>query len=197
MMTKGATTRDRIVGHALALASVDGLEALSLGELANDVGMSKSGLFAHFRSKEALQLDVLNAAVENFRRGVIVPALAEPRGAPRVRALFSRWLEWERSDSMPGGCVFVHAAFEWDDRTGPVREAIAAFQREWLEFLAGAAQRAIDEGHFRRGSNPEQFAFQMLGIVLAYYWAKRLLRDPQAKHKAIDAFTALVEGVRC
>ncbi|HTA74921.1 MAG TPA: TetR/AcrR family transcriptional regulator [Gemmatimonadaceae bacterium] len=197
MMTKGATTRDRIVGHALALASVDGLEALSLGELANDVGMSKSGLFAHFRSKEALQLDVLNAAVENFRRGVIVPALAEPRGAPRVRALFSRWLEWERSDSMPGGCVFVHAAFEWDDRTGPVREAIAAFQREWLEFLAGAAQRAIDEGHFHRGSNPEQFAFQMLGIVLAYYWAKRLLRDPQAKHKAIDAFTALVEGVRC
>src|ERR1700722_1530913 len=101
-MGKGIATRDRIVGHALALASVDGLEALSLGELADDVGMSKSGLFAHFRSKEALQLDVLNAAVDIFRRTVIIPALAEPRGEPRVKALFTRWLEWEKSDRMPG-----------------------------------------------------------------------------------------------
>jgi len=196
-MGKGTATRDRIVDHALALASVDGLEALSLGDLASDVGMSKSGLFAHFRSKEALQVDVLNAAVDIFRQTVIVPALAEPRGEPRVRALFTRWLEWEKNDRMPGGCVFVHAAFEWDDRAGPVRETIAAFQREWLEFLAGAAQRAIDAGHFRPGSNPELFAFQMLGIVLGYYWTKRLLRDPQAKQKAMASFTALMEGVRC
>jgi AcrR family transcriptional regulator len=196
-MTKGTTTRDRIVDHALAMASVEGLDALSLGDLANDVGMSKSGLFAHFRSKEALQLDVLTAAVEKFRQLVIVPALTEPRGEPRMRALFTRWLEWERHDSMPGGCVFVHAAFEWDDRDGPIRDAVAGFQREWVEFLAGAARRAAEAGHFRPGISPEQFAFQMLGIVLSYYWSKRLLRDPKAKRKALDAFDALVEGARC
>lgn len=186
-MTKGTKTRDRIVDRALAMASVEGLDALSLGDLANDVGMSKSGLFAHFRSKEALQLDVLNAAVEKFRQFVIIPALAEPRGQPRLRALFTRWLSWEQHDSMPGGCVFVHAAFEWDDREGAVRDAVAAFQREWMAFLAGAAQRA-------NVPNPEQFAFQMLGIILGYYWAKRLLRDPQAKAKALRAFDGLLEN---
>jgi AcrR family transcriptional regulator len=188
-MAKGTETRDRIVGHALAMASVEGLDALSLGDLAQDVGMSKSGLFAHFRSKEALQLDVLNAAVGKFRQVVIIPALAEPRGAPRLRALFTKWLGWEQHDSMPGGCVFVHAAFEWDDREGPVRDAVAAFQREWMEFLAGAAQRA-------GVPNPEQFAFQMLGIILGYYWAKRLLRDPEAKAKALAAFEHLMRAAR-
>jgi AcrR family transcriptional regulator len=188
-MAKGTETHDRIVGHALAMASVEGLDALSLGDLANDVGMSKSGLFAHFRSKEALQLDVLTAAVEKFRRVVIQPALAEPRGEPRLRALFTRWIEWEHHDSMPGGCVFVHAAFEWDDRSGPVRDALVRFQREWITFLAGAAQRADV-------SNPEQFAFEMLGIVLSYYWSKRLLRDPDAKSKALSAFENLI-GTRC
>ena len=188
-MTKGTITRDRIVGHALAMASVEGLDALSLGDLANDVGMSKSGLFAHFRSKEALQIDVLNAAVDTFRQVVITPALKEPRGEPRVRALFTRWLTWEQHDTMPGGCVFVHAAFEWDDRSGPVRDALVAFQREWMTFLAEAAQRA----GFR---DPEQFAFQMLSIVLGYYWTKRLLRDPSAKSKALGAFENLVETAR-
>ena len=170
--------------------------ALSLGDLANDVGMSKSGLFAHFRSKEALQLDVLNAAVETFRQVVIVPALAEPRGEPRVRALFTRWLTWEQHDTIPGGCVFVHAAFEWDDRSGPVRDALVAFQTEWREFLAGAVRRASDAGHFRADVDPHQFAFQMLAIVLGYYWAKRLLRDPAAKSLALAAFEELVRAAR-
>lgn len=182
-------TRDRIVGHALAMASVEGLDALSLGDLANDVGMSKSGLFAHFRSKEALQLDVLTAAVEKFRRTVILPALAESRGEPRLRALFTRWIAWEHQDSMPGGCVFVHAAFEWDDRSGPVRDALVGFQREWIAFLAGAAQRADVK-------NPEQFAFEMLGIVLSYYWSKRLLRDPDSNAKALAAFEHLIQATR-
>ena len=171
------------------MASVEGLDALSLGDLANDVGMSKSGLFAHFRSKEALQLGVLTAAVEKFRQVVIIPALAQPRGEARLRALFSLWLGWEQHDSMPGGCVFVHAAFEWDDKEGPVRDAVAAFQREWMAFLAGAAERASIP-------NPEQFAFQMLGIILGYYWSKRLLRDPDAKSRAIGAFESLLEAAR-
>jgi AcrR family transcriptional regulator len=184
-MTKGTTTRDRIVDQALANASVDGLGALSLGDLAHDVGMSKSGLFAHFRSKEVLQLDVLEAAKERFREVVIVPTLGAPRGEPRLRALFRHWLAWEQHDSMPGGCVFAQAAFEWDDRPGPVRDALAAMQREWMTFIAGAAQRAGVR-------NPEQFAFQLLGIVLGYYFAKRLLRDPAAKRRATSAFDTLL-----
>jgi len=196
-MSKGAVTRERIVGHALAIASVEGLSGLSLGDLANDVGMSKSGLFAHFRSKEALQIDVLNAAVEEFRQLVIIPALAQPRGEPRVRALFMGWLDWEKHDSMPGGCVFVHAAFEWDDRLGPVRDHLVSFQREWMEFLAGAAQRAIDAGHFRSSVDPDQVAFGMLSIVLAYYYEKRLLRDAAARPRALAAFESLMENAQC
>ena len=195
-MAKGALTRERIVDHALAMASVEGLDALSLGELANDVGMSKSGLFAHFRSKEALQLDVLTAAVEKFRQVVIIPALKAPRGEPRVRALFSRWLTWEQQDQMPGGCVFVHAAFEWDDQPGAVRDALVAFQSEWMEFLAGAVRRAIDAGDFRPDIDPDQVAFQMLATVLGYYYEKRLLRDPAAKPRALRAFDTLMESAR-
>jgi AcrR family transcriptional regulator len=191
-MSKGVVTRERIVEQALASASIEGLDGLSLGELADDVGMSKSGLFAHFRSKEALQLDVIRAAAERFRQVVIVPALAAPKGAPRVEALFRRWLEWEHHDSVPGGCVFVHAAFEWDDREGPVRDALVSFQREWLAFLAGAVQRAKDAGHFRDVIDSHQFAFEMLGIVLSYYYTKRLLRDPAAKRRANAAFESLL-----
>src|SRR5688500_12703389 len=109
-MSKGAETRDRIIERALRAASVDGLEGISLGKLASDVGMSKSGLFAHFESKEALQLDVLAAASEKFTEVVVRPAFAAPRGEPRVRALFEHWLQWERIESLPGGCVFMHAA---------------------------------------------------------------------------------------
>ncbi len=195
-MSKGTVTRERIVGKALALASLEGLDAVSIGELASDVGMSKSGLFAHFRSKEALQLEVLAAAITTFNRVVTRPALAAPRGEPRVRAIFEHWLTWEQHDSIPGGCVFVHAAAEWDDRPGAVRDALVKAQREWMAFLAGAVQRAIDVGHFRPDVNPEQFAFQMLATALGYYHAKRLLRDPEARAKALRAFCALVESAK-
>lgn len=195
-MSKGTVTRDRIVGKALALASLEGLGAVSIGELASDVGMSKSGLFAHFRSKEALQLEVLATAIATFNRVVTQPALAAPRGEPRVRAIFERWLTWEQHDSIPGGCIFVHAAAEWDDRPGPVRDALVAAQREWMEFLAGAVQRAIDAGHFRRDVDPKLFAFQMLGTALSYYWSKRLLQDPDARPRALRAFNALLESAR-
>lgn len=195
-MSKGTVTRERIVGKALALASLEGLDAVSIGELATDVGMSKSGLFAHFRSKEALQLEVIAAAIATFNRVVTQPALQAPRGEPRLRAIFERWMMWERHDSLPGGCVFVHAGAELDDRPGPVRDALVAAQRDWMDFLAGAVQRAIDAGHFRRDVDPKQFAFQMLATALGYYWTKRLLRDPDARRKALSAFNALVESSR-
>ena len=195
-MSKGAATRDRIIESALRTASVDGLEGISLGRLAADVGMSKSGLFAHFASKEELQLDVLHAAAARFMEIVVQPAMQEPRGEPRVRSLFEHWLVWERHESLPGGCVFMHAAAELDDRPGPARDALVEWQQQWLDALAKAAGIAVDAGHFRADLDPGLFAFQQLGLVLGYYHARRLLNDPAAEEHVRRAFDALVLAAR-
>ena len=195
-MSKGAATRDRIIERALRTASVEGLEGISLGRLASEVGMSKSGLFAHFDSKEALQLDVLAAAAEKFTQVVVHPAFEAPRGEPRVRALFEHWLQWERNESLPGGCVFMHAIAELDDRPGPARDALVDWQRQWLDALAKAVRIAINEGHFRAGVDAELFAFQEYGLVMAYYHARRLFNDPHAEDRVRLAFDALVTAAR-
>jgi AcrR family transcriptional regulator len=195
-MSKGDITRTRIVETALRAASVDGLEGITLGKVAADVGMSKSGLFAHFDSKEALQLDVLTAAAQKFAEVVVTPALAAPRGEPRLRALFEHWLEWEQHESLPGGCVFMHAAAELDDRPGPVRDTLVQQQRQWLETLAKAVQITVDTGHFRPDVDPSLVAFQLYGIVLGYYHSARLLRDPAAKANAARSFDALMVSLR-
>ena len=119
---RGTRTREAILARAVAVASEQGLEGLSIGALADDLGMSKSGLFAHFRSKEGLQIAILEMAGARMVDEVVRPALAAPRGEPRVRALFDRWLAWEQSPSLPGGCPFMAASFELDDRPGPVRD---------------------------------------------------------------------------
>jgi AcrR family transcriptional regulator len=195
-MSKGAATKDRIIESALRTASVEGLEGISLGRLAADVGMSKSGLFAHFASKEELQIDVLEAASARFAEIVVKPAMQEPRGEPRVRSLFEHWLVWERHESLPGGCVFMHAAAELDDRPGPARDSLVSWQRQWLDLLARAARIAVDAGHFRADLDSALFAFQQLGLVLGYYHARRLLGDPLAEQHARQAFDALVAAAR-
>lgn len=195
-MAKGNTTRARIVETALRAASVDGLEGISLGKVAGDIGMSKSGLFAHFDSKEALQVDVIEAAAEKFAAVVVVPALSAPRGEPRLRALFEHWLKWEQNESLPGGCVFMHAVAELDDRPGPVRDALVRQQTMWLDTLAKAVRLTIDAGHFLPDVDPSLFAFQLYGIVVAYYHASRLFRDPAAKEHAERAFDAVVAAAR-
>jgi AcrR family transcriptional regulator len=192
-MSKGTATRERILEQALKDASLQGLEGLSLGQVALEVGMSKSGLFAHFGSKEELQRQVLGAAAEKFGKIVVQPALTAPRGIPRIRAMFEGWLRWERDTSVPGGCVFTHAQAELDDRPGPVRDALADWQRQWKEMLARAASIAIEEKQFRKNVDTKQFAFQMFGIIFAYYHAKRLLDDPTAEAQARAAFESLVE----
>ncbi|MEO6067752.1 MAG: TetR/AcrR family transcriptional regulator [Gemmatimonadales bacterium] len=192
-MTKGVATRDRIVDQALKDASLLGLEGLSLGQLAEEVGMSKSGLFAHFGSKEELQKQVLGAAADKFGEIVVKPALQAPRGLPRVRMMFEGWLKWERDLSVPGGCVFTHAAVELDDKPGPVRDALATWQRAWRDTLAKGASIAVQEGHFRNDLDTQQFAFRMFGIIFAYYHTKRLLEDPHAESQARSAFDSLVE----
>lgn len=190
--SKGERTREAILAHALGLATRIGFEGLTIGRLADDLQMSKSGLFAHFRSKEALQLEILRMAGARMIDSVVKPALAAPRGEPRVRALFERWLAWERSPSLPGGCPFMAASFELDDRPGPVRDFVVQSLRDWMDTMAGAARIAVQEGHFRADLDCEQFAHDCQGIGLAFVHASRLMRDPRARARAQNAFESLL-----
>lgn len=195
-MGKGELTRQAILERATSLASQVGLEGLTIGRLADDLDLSKSGLFAHFRSKEALQVQILDFVAERFIDNVVRPALKAPRGEQRVRVLFERWLAWDRSRPLPGGCLFVAAATELDDRPGPARDRLVRAQRDWLDLIATCCRKAVIEGHFRADLDPEQFAHELNGIILAYHHASRLLRDPAAEERTRATFEALVKAAR-
>jgi AcrR family transcriptional regulator len=194
--TKGEETRAAILDQALASASRLGLEGLTIGNLADAVGMSKSGLFAHFRSKEDLQLQVLETAVRHFVELVLAPALARPRGEPRVRSLFERWIEWEKADFQPGGCIFIATANELDDRPGPLRDRLVGYQRDWLQAIATAARIAVEEKHFAPEVDVQQFAYDLYAIALAYHHFSRLMDDPAAEDRAKSAFERLMDAAR-
>jgi AcrR family transcriptional regulator len=193
---KGEQTREAILGRALTLASRVGLDGLTIGTLAGELEISKSGLFAHFRSKEALVVQLLERAAERYREVVIAPALAAPRGEPRVRKLFELGLRWPELVPQPGGCIFITASVELDDRPGPARDLLVRFLKEKLEFLAGAVRRAVEAGHFHAKVDPEQFAFEMEAIGRMWHESSRLMRDPRADERAHRAFEALVATAR-
>ena len=162
--SKGEATRARIIQRALELATRVGLEGLSIGDLAQDLGLSKSGLFAHFGSKEQLQLDVLDAAAELFRAVVFDPVRGAV-GQARLVALFENMLKWVQARDLPGGCIFMAGAFEWDDAQGPVRQRMV----EWFEKLNGVAsrarwRRAVEQGEFRADLDAELFAYELHSI---------------------------------
>jgi AcrR family transcriptional regulator len=194
MSGKGAETRDRILDTAFRMAAQEGLEGLSLGDIALQLGMSKSGLFAHFQSKEELQIEMLRTGAGRFVASVLLPAFRKPRGLPRLRALLENWMRWATAPELPGGCLMLAASVELDDREGPVREVLVGFQKELLAALAKAARIAIAEGHLRRGLDVDQFAFELYGIVLGFNHARRLLRDPKAERRARDAFARLLQS---
>jgi AcrR family transcriptional regulator len=192
-VSKGEETRARIVDRAWRLASRDGLAGLSLGKLAGELGLSKSGLFAHFGSKEDLELEVLKAAKQAFVDEVVRPALGAARGVPRLRKLFKNWQAWLTDPARPGGCVFLAASIELDDgRQGPQRDFLVGAQASLLETLARGARVAVEERQFRADLECEQFAFEMLGIVFAYNHSKRLLNDAKAEQRARAAFERLL-----
>jgi AcrR family transcriptional regulator len=193
-VSKGEQTRERIVDRAWRLASRDGLSGVSLGKLASELGLSKSGLFAHFGSKEELELEVLKAAQQGFIEEVVRPALGAPRGVARLRKLFRNWQAWMSDPSRPGGCVFLAASAELDDSSGPQRDFLVGAQASLLSALAKAARIAVEEQQFRADLDCEQFAFEMLGIVFAYHHMKRLLRDPKADQRGRVAFEALLSA---
>jgi len=191
-MTKGDLTRQAILDRATRLASQLGLGGLTIGALADEMELSKSGLFAHFRSKEALQIQVLEYGAALFVEAVVQPALHMPRGEPRMRALFERWMDWARTSPLPGGCLFVAAATEFDDRPGPVRDRLAQLQRDWLSVIATSFAKGAAEGHFLADRDPEQFAQDLYGIMLSYHHYSRLLGDAKAEQRARRAFEALL-----
>jgi AcrR family transcriptional regulator len=190
--TKGEQTRAVILDQALQIASKLGLEGLTIGSLADATGMSKSGLFAHFGSREDLQLAVLEHAAQLYGNKVFLPALKIERGLPRLRALFAQWLEWTIASGLPGGCIMISAAAEYDDRPGPIRDAVIANQNRGRAISEKAVRLAIEEGHLRPGTDPEQIAFEMLAIVLASHNYRRLLGDKEARKRALTAFDQLV-----
>jgi AcrR family transcriptional regulator len=190
--TKGEQTRAAILDAALRIASKLGLEGLTIGTLADDTGMSKSGLFAHFGSREDLQLAVLEHAAQRYGELVFTPVLKIDRGLPRLRGLFERWLDWTQSSGLPGGCIMISAANEYDDRPGPIRDAVIANQRRGNAICEKAVRLAIEEGHLRADTDPEQIAFEMLGIVLASHNHRRLLGDGEARKRSLRAFEELI-----
>lgn len=158
--------------------------------------MSKSGLFAHFECKEHLQLEVLRTAVGQFIDTVISPALRMQRGEPRVRALFENWFAWATRESLPGGCLFISSASEFDDQPGAIRDYLVATQRDWLSVVRHAASIAVEEKHFRSDLDPDQFAHDFYSILLAYHHFSRLLQSPDAQERALRSFEQLVGSAR-
>jgi AcrR family transcriptional regulator len=195
-MTTGEQTRQEIVERALALAGEVGLEGVSLGMLAASMELSKSGLFAHFRSKEALQLAVLQRAIDRFTEDVVLPALKQPRGEPRLSMLFDRYLGWIRGCPGEGSCFFMALTQEYDDRPGPVRDLLVQSQRDWYGTIARAAQIAVEEGHLDPGLDVEQFAYEVVGIGMAFQQAHKLLANPRAEERARGAFASLLARSR-
>jgi AcrR family transcriptional regulator len=193
---KGAETRQAILNHALSLATRVGMEGLTIGRLAGDLGMSKSGLIAHFQTKEALQVQVLEAGAHRFVEEVLRPALKAPRGEPRLRALFDGFLAWESSPSLPGGCPLIAASTELDDRPGPARDYLVRTRRDLFDLLAGTVRSASEEGQFRADVDAEQFVYEFWGAMLGYHHASRLMRDPRAAERAAKAFETLVGAAR-
>ena len=193
--SKGDRTRDAILAGGVRLACRVGLGGLTIGSLATDAGLSKSGLYAHFGSKEALQLAVLDAAAQEFSAMVVLPALAAPRGEARIRALVDRWLECGRTRA-PGGCVFVKASTELDERPGPVRDHLQQLHRDLAAAIARMFAGAVTEGQLSAEADPEQFATDLHGVMLAYYHGHRLLSDPAAEPRARAAVDALLDAAR-
>jgi AcrR family transcriptional regulator len=190
--SKGEQTRTAILDEALKVASRLGLEGLTIGSLADATGMSKSGLFAHFGSREGLQLAVLEHAAQRYGETVLMPALKIDRGLPRLRAMVERWLDWAIASGLPGGCIMIAAAAEYDDRPGPIRDAVIANQHRGNALMQKAVRLAIEEGHLRRDTDPEQISFELLGIVLAAHNHRRLLGDREARKRALIAFEQLI-----
>jgi AcrR family transcriptional regulator len=195
-VSKGAETKERIVERAFRLATRDGLEGLTIGTLAKELGLSKSGLFAHFGSKEELQLEVLKSGQQRFQDQVLAPAFKLARGEPRLKAIFEGWMRWLNDPANVGGCLFMTASVELDDHPGRPRDLLVGTQRQLLDTVAKAARLGIDAGHFRADLDCDQVAFEIDAILLGYNQLRRLMQAPEAEARARAAFERLLRDAR-
>jgi AcrR family transcriptional regulator len=195
-VNKGEQTRNAILDKSVELASQVGLEGISIGTLATDAGMSKSGLIAHFGSKEQLQIATLRRSQERFQKTVITPALRRPRGLPRIEALLGNWLDWLERGDLPGGCVMLGAVTEYDDRPGLVRDTVASGFIELRGAIAKSVRIAVEERHLQADTDPWQFAFEFFAIVLAAAHDWRLHADTRVSQRARLALERLVSQYR-
>jgi AcrR family transcriptional regulator len=190
-LQKGQQTRAAILEAALGLASHMGLEGLSIGALAEVTQMSKSGVFAHFGSREELQIAVIREYHARFEDEVFFPAVREARGLPRLRALFENWIR-RVSIELDSGCIYISGAVEFDDRPGPVRDALASMVRAWQAALERAIRLSIEEGHLRPDTDSLQMLFEIHGLILALHHDARFLRLPGAVDRARAGFDRIV-----
>jgi AcrR family transcriptional regulator len=193
-LSKGTQTRERILDAALEAASRAGLEGLTIGLLADALGMSKSGVFAHFGSREELQIAVIDEYARRFMDAVFHPAIRLPRGLPRLQAMFENWLYRVQHVEIPNGCVFISGAVEFDDKEGPVRDRMVVVNRGWQREMQTAARQAIAEGHLRADCEPEQLVFELYGFMLSLHHDARLLREPRAAQRARVSFIRAIQA---
>ena len=186
-LMKGRQTRAAILEAALALAAQMGLEGLSIGALAEVTQMSKSGVFAHFGSREELQISVVREYHANFESEIFEPAMRLPRGLPRLRELYDRWFK-RVSVEIDAGCIYISGAVEFDDRPGPVRDALVGMVQTWHAALERAIRLAIEAGHLRADTDPQQMLFEIHGLILALHHDARFLRRPGSDLRARAGF---------
>jgi len=193
-MRKGETTKQTILETGIHMASELGLEGVSIGALAKVLGMSKSGLFAHFQSKENLQIEILRYAGQVFSENVLVPTLRIRAGIPRIRALVENWIDW--SSKISGGCIFVTASTDLSERPGKVRDFLLDQQTQWLHSLRRLAQSAVKAGDFREDTDTEQFAFELYSLLLGFHLYNRLLQNGETKKREEASLKKLLEQYR-
>ncbi|MBQ5942439.1 MULTISPECIES: TetR/AcrR family transcriptional regulator [unclassified Massilia] len=194
-MRKGEQTRAAILDVALELASRNGLEGLTIGLLADRMSMSKSGVFAHFGSREDLQLEVVKLYHHRFEQEVFFPSIKEPRGLPRLVAMFSRWIK-RVSVEIASGCIYISGAVEYDDRPGPIRDELVSMVMAWQNALLRCVKQSIEVGHLRADTDAEQLVYEMYGLILALHHDARFLRAPGAVERAKAGFDRLIENYR-
>jgi len=186
-LQKGQQTKQAIVDAALGLAAQIGLEGLSIGALAEVTKMSKSGVFAHFGSREELQISVIREYYARFADEIFAPAMVEPRGLPRVRALFGNWMK-RVAVEIQSGCIFISGAVAFDDRPGVVRDALASSVKAWLAALHRAVVQAKEEGQIIQDADEAQMVFEMHGLILSAHYDARFLQNPGATERANQGF---------
>lgn len=194
-MRKGELTRIAILEMALALASREGLEGLTIGLLADRMNMSKSGVFAHFGSREDLQLAVLRQYHHQFEQEVFYPSMREPRGLPRLQAMFAHWIG-RVTVEIASGCIYISGAVEYDDRPGAIRAELVGMVQAWQGALHRCVVQATEMGHLRSDADPQQLVYEMYGLILALHHDARFIKRPGSVNRAQNGFSRLIESYR-